>query len=53
MFILSTAHVALAVQELLQGFVYQRESFEGGPPAFFRFNVFPKRKAIYLFNVRV
>lgn len=51
MFILSTAHVALAVHELLQGFVYQRE-LEGGPPAFFRSNVFPSRKAIYIINVR-
>ncbi|KAF9461738.1 hypothetical protein BDZ94DRAFT_1263229 [Collybia nuda] len=50
MFVLSTAHVALAVRELLQGFVFERELFEGGPPAFFRFNVFPQRKALYIFN---
>lgn len=52
MFILSTVHVALAVRELLQGFVFERESFEEGPSAFFRFNVFPQRKALYIFNVR-
>ncbi|KAF8802765.1 hypothetical protein BYT27DRAFT_6751895 [Phlegmacium glaucopus] len=50
MFILSTAHVSLAVSELLQGFVSERESTPGGPPAFYRFNVFPKRKAIYIVN---
>lgn len=50
MFALSTAHVGLAVSELLQGFVYQRD-MEGGPPAYFRNNVFPKRKAIYIINV--
>jgi len=49
MFALSTAHVGLAVFELLQGFVYQRD-MEGGPPAYFRNNVFPKRKAIYIIN---
>lgn len=49
MFVLSTTHVALAVHELLQGFVYQR-SIPGGPPVFFRQNVFPPRKAVYLFN---
>ncbi|RDB26975.1 hypothetical protein Hypma_005082 [Hypsizygus marmoreus] len=49
MFILSTAHVALAVNELLKGFVYQRD-MDGGPPAFFRQNVFPERKAIYIIN---
>lgn len=51
MFILSTTHVALAVSELLQGFVYEGESAPGGPAAFYRINVFPKRKAIYIINV--
>ena len=51
MFILSTTHVSLAVSELLQGFVSERESTPGGPPVFYRFNVFPKRKAIYIVNV--
>jgi len=50
MFILSTAHVALAVSELLQGFVYDLASTPGGPPAFYRFNVFPQRKAVYIVN---
>lgn len=50
MFVLSTAHVGLAVHELLQGLVYQR-NIPGGPPVFFRENVFPQRKALYLFNV--
>jgi len=49
MFALSTTHVALAVHELLQGFVYNRD-FVGGPSAFFRQNVFPPRKAVYLLN---
>lgn len=52
MFILSTTHVALAVSELLQGFVFEGESTPGGPAAFYRINVFPKRKAIYIVNVR-
>ena len=51
MFILSTTHVALAVSELLQGFIFERESTPGGPAAFYRINVFPKRKAIYIVNV--
>ena len=51
MFILSTTHVALAVSELLQGFVFEAESTPGGPAAFYRINVFPKRKAIYIVNV--
>lgn len=50
MFALSTTHVGLAVYELLQGFVYQRDN-DGGPPAYFRNNVFPKRKAVYIINV--
>lgn len=50
MFALSTAHVALALNALLQGFVYQRGT--GGPETFFRQNVFPSRKAIYIINVR-
>ncbi|KAF8156067.1 hypothetical protein B0H34DRAFT_520079 [Crassisporium funariophilum] len=50
MFLLSTTHVALAVSELLQGFVTERESTPGGPPVFYRINVFPKRKAIYIVN---
>ena len=54
MFILSTTHVALAISELVQGFVFERESSTpGGPAVFFRINVFPKRKAIYIVNVRV
>ena len=51
MFILSTTHVALAVSELLQGFVFEAEVTPGGPAAFYRINVFPKRKAIYIVNV--
>jgi hypothetical protein len=51
MFILSTTHVALAVSELLQGFVFEGDSTPGGPAAFYRINVFPKRKAIYIVNV--
>ena len=51
MFVLSTTHVALAVSELLQGFVYELDSTPGGPPVFYRINVFPKRKAIYIVNV--
>ena len=51
MFILSTTHVALAVSELLQGFVFEEESMPGGPAVFYRINVFPKRKAIYIVNV--
>ncbi|KAH9477227.1 hypothetical protein JR316_0011146 [Psilocybe cubensis] len=50
MFALSTTHVGLGVRELLDGFVYQSQSTPGGPPAFFRENVFPKRKSIYIFN---
>ena len=53
MFILSTTHVSLAVSELLQGFVYKLNSTPGGPPVFYRINVFPQRKAIYLINVCV
>lgn len=51
MFALSTAHVGLALRELLDGFVFQLQSTPGGPPVFFRENVFPKRKSIYIFNV--
>ena len=51
MFIFSTTHVALAVSELLQGFVMEGESLPGGPAAYYRINVFPKRKAIYIVNV--
>ena len=51
MFILSTTHVALAISELLQGFVFEAESTRGGHAAFYRINVFPKRKAIYIVNV--
>lgn len=54
MFILSTTHVALAISELLQGFVFEeRDSTRtpGGPAVFYRVNVFPKRKAIYIVNV--
>jgi len=50
MFALSTTHAGLAVRELLEGFVYQLASTPGGPPVFYRENVFPKRKAIYIFN---
>ncbi|KDR70470.1 hypothetical protein GALMADRAFT_282221 [Galerina marginata CBS 339.88] len=50
MFALSTTHAGLAVRELLDGFVYQLASTPGGPPVFYRENVFPKRKAIYIFN---
>ena len=52
MFILSTTHVALSIAELLQleGFVFERESTPGGAE-FYRINVFPKRKAIYIVNV--
>lgn len=53
MFILSTTHIALALSELLQGFVYELQSIPGGPPVFYRINVFPKRKAVYIVNVRV
>ncbi|KAF8069247.1 hypothetical protein FPV67DRAFT_1114035 [Lyophyllum atratum] len=49
MFILSTAHVALALHQLLQGFIFQR-NLEGGPEAFFHHNIFPSRKAIYIIN---
>ena len=51
MFILSTSHVALAVSELLKGFVFEGQSIPGGPALFYRINVFPKRKAIYIVNV--
>ena len=51
MFILSTTHAALSVSELLQGFVFEGESMPGGPAVFYRINVFPKRKAIYIVNV--
>jgi hypothetical protein len=51
MFILSTTHVALAVSELLQGFVFDEGSTPGGSAVFYRINVFPKRKAIYIVNV--
>ncbi|KAF5312236.1 hypothetical protein D9619_002334 [Psilocybe cf. subviscida] len=50
MFALSTAHVGLALRELFDGFVFQLKTTPGGPPVFFRENVFPKRKAIYIFN---
>lgn len=49
MFILSTAHVALAFQEILLGFVYQ-DHLEGNPQDFFRNMVFPQRKALYIIN---
>ncbi|CAA7261220.1 unnamed protein product [Cyclocybe aegerita] len=50
MFALSTAHVSLALQELFQGFIYERDSTPGGPPVFYRENVFPNRKALYIVN---
>ena len=51
MFILSTTHAALSISELLQGFVFKIDSTPGGPAEFYRINVFPKRKAIYIVNV--
>ncbi|PPQ88228.1 hypothetical protein CVT26_012622 [Gymnopilus dilepis] len=51
MFALSTTHAGLGVRELLDGFVYALSSTPGGPPVYYRENVFPKRKAIYIFNV--
>lgn len=48
MFALSTAHVGLAVQSLLDGFIYRKSE---GSDVFFRENVFPNRKAIYIINV--
>ncbi|KAF9522767.1 hypothetical protein CPB83DRAFT_863938 [Crepidotus variabilis] len=50
MFAFSTTHVGLALQELLAGFVFERDITPGGPPAFYRENVFPNRKAIYIVN---
>ncbi|KAF8896801.1 hypothetical protein CPB84DRAFT_1212799 [Gymnopilus junonius] len=50
MFALSTTHAGLAVRELMDGFVYALPSTPGGPPVYYRENVFPKRKAIYIFN---
>ncbi|KAG6808379.1 hypothetical protein H0H93_016999, partial [Arthromyces matolae] len=47
MFVLSTAHVALGVQSLLQGFIYANGETAA---VYFRENVFPKRKAIYIIN---
>jgi hypothetical protein len=47
----AATHVALAVSELFQGFVFEAESTSGGPAAYHRINVFPKRKAIYIVNV--
>ncbi|KAG6829620.1 hypothetical protein H0H92_004027 [Tricholoma furcatifolium] len=47
MFTLSTAHVALAVQALYQGFILQKVE---PTDVFFRDNVFPNRKAIYIIN---
>jgi len=52
MFILSTTHIALAVSELLQGFVFDGETTPGGSAVFYRINMFPKRKVIYTANVR-
>lgn len=51
MFILSTAHIALALQALFMGLVYERDTTPGGPTIFYRENVFPNRKAIYIVNV--
>jgi len=52
MFAIATAHVSLALHELLQGLVYASQGPDGIPPVlFFRINIFPERKALYIINV--